>query len=31
MLLCQFGEVGDEDGEQASGEVALDAAEDFSV
>jgi len=25
ILLCQFGEVGDEDGEQSAGEVALNA------
>ena len=31
ILLCQFGEVCDEDGEESAGEVALDAADDFAV
>ena len=31
ILLCQFGEVGDEDGEQSAGEIALDAADDIAV
>ncbi len=31
ILLRQFGAVGDEDWEQVSGKVALDAADDFSA
>jgi hypothetical protein len=31
ILLCQFGEVFDEDREQSAGEVALDAADDFAM
>ena len=31
ILLCQLGEVFDEDGEEPAGEVALDAADDLAV
>ena len=31
ILLCQYGEVVDDDRVELSGEVALEAADDFSV